>query len=84
MIRTAGAQRALLASVVNNSGVIEARTVENHEGTIELLGGMSAGTVNVGGTLDASAPAAARADDAADGDGRRCHPDVRWVRLSRP
>src|SRR3984957_18257495 len=56
VIMTAGAQRALLASVVNNSGIIEARTVENHEGTIELLGGMSAGSVKVGGTLDASAP----------------------------
>ncbi len=56
VIMTAGAQRALLASVVNNTGIIEARTVENHEGTIELLGGMSAGTVKVGGTLDASAP----------------------------
>ena len=56
VIMTAGAQRALLASVVNNSGIIEARTVANHDGTIELLGGMTAGTVNVGGTLDASAP----------------------------
>jgi filamentous hemagglutinin family protein len=56
VIMTAGAQRSLLASVVNNSGVIEARTALNHEGTIELLGGMSAGTVQVGGTLDASAP----------------------------
>jgi filamentous hemagglutinin family protein len=56
VIMTAGAERALLASVVNNTGVIEARTVENHEGTITLLGGMTAGTVNVGGTLDASAP----------------------------
>jgi filamentous hemagglutinin family protein len=57
VVMTAGAQRTVLASVVNNTGVIEARTVENHDGTIELLGGMTAGTVNVGGTLDASAPA---------------------------
>ena len=56
VIMTAGAKDALLASVVNNTGVIEARTVENQEGTIELVGGMSAGTVKVGGTLDASAP----------------------------
>ncbi|HEY8023314.1 MAG TPA: YDG domain-containing protein [Burkholderiaceae bacterium] len=56
VIMTAGAKNSLLASVVNNTGVIEARTVENHNGTIELLGGMNAGTVNVGGTLDASAP----------------------------
>jgi filamentous hemagglutinin family protein len=56
VLMTAGAQKALLASVVNNTGVIEARTLENHEGTITLLGGMAAGTVNVAGTLDASAP----------------------------
>jgi filamentous hemagglutinin family protein len=56
VLMSAGAQKALLASVVNNTGIIEARTLENHEGTITLLGGMSAGTVNVGGTLDASAP----------------------------
>jgi filamentous hemagglutinin family protein len=56
VLMTAGSKDALLASVVNNTGVIEARTVENHEGTITLLGGMAAGTVNVGGTLDASAP----------------------------
>ncbi|MDP1771760.1 MAG: GLUG motif-containing protein, partial [Methylobacter sp.] len=58
VVMTAGAKDALLASVVNNTGVIEARTVENHEGVITLLGGMAAGTVNVGGTLDASAPSA--------------------------
>ena len=56
VIMTAGAKDALLASVVNNSGVVQARTVENHNGVITLLGGMDDGTVNVGGTLDASAP----------------------------
>jgi filamentous hemagglutinin family protein len=56
VVMTAGAKDAVLASVVNNSGVIEARTVANHGGTITLLGGMSAGQVNVDGTLDASAP----------------------------
>lgn len=56
VLMNAGAKNALLASVVNNSGIIEARTVENHAGVITLLGGMTAGTVNVGGTLDASAP----------------------------
>jgi filamentous hemagglutinin family protein len=55
VLMTAGARDALLASVVNNSGVIEARTVQNHAGSITLLGGMSAGTVTVGGVLDASA-----------------------------
>jgi filamentous hemagglutinin family protein len=55
VLMTAGAKDALLASVVNNSGIIEARTVENHAGTITLLGGMTAGTVTLSGTLDASA-----------------------------
>jgi filamentous hemagglutinin family protein len=53
---TAGAANSLLASVVNNTGVIEAQTAQGTPGHIELLGGMAAGTVNVGGTLDASAP----------------------------
>ena len=56
VVMTAGAKDAVLASVVNNTGVIEARTVENHDGKITLLGGMTAGQTNVGGTLDASAP----------------------------
>ena len=46
----------LLHTVVNNTGVIEARTIDSHSGTIKLLGGMQAGSVRVGGTLDASAP----------------------------
>jgi filamentous hemagglutinin family protein len=56
VVMTAGAKDALLASVVNNTGIIEARTVASHDGTITLLGGASGGTVTVGGTLDASAP----------------------------
>ena len=52
---TAGAKNAVLASVVNNTGVVQAQTVENHGGKIVLLGG-GASTVNVGGTLDATAP----------------------------
>jgi large exoprotein involved in heme utilization and adhesion len=56
VIMTAGARDTLLASAVNNAGVIEARTVDTHGGTITLLGGMTAGTVHVAGTLDASAP----------------------------
>jgi len=55
VIMNAGAERALLTSVVNNSGVIEAHTVDNRAGSIVILGGMHAGTVNVAGTLDASA-----------------------------
>lgn len=53
---TAGAADSLLASTVNNTGVVRAQTVENHNGQIVLLGGMKAGHVNVEGTLDASAP----------------------------
>ena len=54
VIMTAGAADALLASVVNNTGIIEAKTVKNHTGVITLLGGMVNGTVNVDGTLDVS------------------------------
>jgi filamentous hemagglutinin family protein len=56
VLMSAGAKDVLLASVVNNTGVVEARTVANHGGKIVLLGGMAAGAVNVAGTLDASAP----------------------------
>ncbi|GAB3040273.1 hypothetical protein GCM10027285_26440 [Oleiagrimonas citrea] len=55
VILSAKARDALLQTVVNNSGQIQAQTVTDHDGTIELLGGDS-GTVQVGGTLDASAP----------------------------
>ncbi len=53
VIMNAGAKNALLASVVNNTGVIEARTVPNVNGVIRLDGGNS-GVVLVTGTLDAS------------------------------
>ena len=53
---TAGARDALARSVVNNDGVIEARTAQNRGGTIVLLGDMAHGSVQVGGTLDVSAP----------------------------
>jgi trimeric autotransporter adhesin len=56
VILTAGARDSLLASAVNNTGVIEARTVEQQPGNILLLAGMEAGTTRVGGRLDASAP----------------------------
>jgi filamentous hemagglutinin family protein len=55
VIMTAAARDALLSTVVNNTGVIEARTVQNQDGVIKLLGSFEGGTVNVGGTLDASA-----------------------------
>ncbi|WP_298409998.1 YDG domain-containing protein, partial [Janthinobacterium sp.] len=56
VLMSAGARDSLLASVVNNTGVIEARSVEQRDGSIVLLGGMAAGTTHVSGTLDASAP----------------------------
>ena len=56
VVMNAGAKNTLLTSVVNNTGVIEARTLQNHNGTITLLAGMTAGTTNVAGKLDASAP----------------------------
>src|SRR6202034_3313193 len=56
VIMTAGARDSLLASVVNNTGVVQAETVASHDGTIDLLGGGSASTVQVAGTLDAGAP----------------------------
>jgi filamentous hemagglutinin family protein len=56
VLMTAKAADALLSTVVNNEGVIEAHTVESSNGVIKLLGDMDNGTVNVGGTLDASAP----------------------------
>jgi filamentous hemagglutinin family protein len=57
VILTAGAKDAVLASVVNNTGVIQARSVQNVNGTI-VLGGGAQSTVTNGGTLDASGSAA--------------------------
>ncbi len=55
VLMSAGSRDSLLASVVNNTGSIEARTVTEVAGKIILQGGMQAGTVQVGGTLNASA-----------------------------
>ncbi|MDD4913266.1 MAG: filamentous hemagglutinin N-terminal domain-containing protein, partial [Sideroxydans sp.] len=54
IVMTAGAQNALLASVVNNTGILEARAVENQNGTIILSAGTTTGTANIGGTVDVS------------------------------
>ncbi|MDD4911229.1 MAG: filamentous hemagglutinin N-terminal domain-containing protein, partial [Sideroxydans sp.] len=54
IVMTAGAQNALLASVVNNTGILEAHAVENQNGTIILSAGTTAGTANIGGTVDVS------------------------------
>ena len=51
--QTAG---GLLANAVNNTGVIQAQTIQNVKGTIKLLAGMQKGSTLVAGTIDASAP----------------------------
>jgi filamentous hemagglutinin family protein len=56
VLLTAQAAGNLLDTVVNNTGTIQAQTIQDHNGTILLLGDMQSGTVNVGGRLDASAP----------------------------
>lgn len=56
VLLTAQAAGNLLQTAVNNTGVIQAQTIGNRNGTILLLGDMSTGTMNVSGTLDASAP----------------------------
>ena len=56
VLLTAQTAGNLLQSVVNNTGVIQAQTIENHNGTIKLMADMQSGTVKVSGALDASAP----------------------------
>ncbi|TAN45065.1 MAG: filamentous hemagglutinin N-terminal domain-containing protein [Nitrospirae bacterium] len=46
----------VLKTVINNTGIIEAKTVSKQNGVIRLLGGMENNAIKVGGTLDASAP----------------------------
>lgn len=46
----------VMATVVNNTGEVRAQTIQNREGKIYLLGGMEHDRIEVGGTLDASAP----------------------------
>lgn len=60
VLMTAQAAGHLLKTVVNNTGVIQAQTLVDHNGSIKLLGDMQTGTVNAAGTLDASAPAGGR------------------------
>jgi len=56
VLLTADAGDALLRTVVNNTGVIEARTLGQKDGKIMLMGDFDGGVVKVAGTLDASAP----------------------------
>lgn len=53
---TADALDQLAKASVNNTGIIEAQTIVNKNGTIVLLGDEQVGTTHVAGTLDASAP----------------------------
>jgi filamentous hemagglutinin family protein len=43
-------------AVVNNDGVVEARTIDHQAGVIRLTGDPWGGALKLGGTLDASAP----------------------------
>lgn len=56
VLMSARASNALLDTVVNNEGIVQAKTIESREGKIFLDGGFEGGTVEVAGTLDASAP----------------------------
>ncbi len=56
VVLTTQAAGEALQTAVNNTGTIQAQSVQNVNGTIRLLGDMKSGTVNVGGKLDASAP----------------------------
>ena len=53
VLLSAGARDAVLASAVNNTGIVEARSVQNVNGSIVLDGG-GAGSATNSGTLDAS------------------------------
>lgn len=57
VVLSAQAAGNLLQTVVNNTGVIRAQTLDTRNGIIRLLGDMQSGTVNIGGTLDASGTA---------------------------
>jgi large exoprotein involved in heme utilization and adhesion len=48
VLMTAQAAGQLLNTVVNNTGVVQAQTVQSQGGVIKLLGDMASGTVNVG------------------------------------
>jgi filamentous hemagglutinin family protein len=57
ILLTAKASGEVTTSVINHSGVSQARTLANgQKGEILLLGDMDHGTTNVAGKLDASAP----------------------------
>ena len=54
---TSQSSNDIRSSAINNSGLIQAQTLETGEdGAIYLMGHMGKGTLAVGGTIDASAP----------------------------
>jgi filamentous hemagglutinin family protein len=57
VLMTARAAEQVEDNVINNTGIVEATSVSSHNGEIVLDGG-DGGTVNAGGTLDASGKAA--------------------------
>jgi len=63
VILTAKGLDSVLAASVNNTGLIQARTIGQAAGHIYLMGDMQSATVHVGGTLDASAPGAGNGGD---------------------
>lgn len=56
VLLTAKSADDVLKSMVNTTGIIKARTVENKNGEILLLGDMQNGTTTVDGIIDATAP----------------------------
>ena len=56
VVMTAKAANSLAESVIQNTGTVQAQTVQNQNGRILLLGDMQFGTLKVDGKLDASAP----------------------------
>ena len=58
VLMTAKSANELSGAVINNTGIVQARTLATGAtGRIMLLGDMQNGTANVGGVFDASAPA---------------------------
>jgi filamentous hemagglutinin family protein len=55
VIMTTQAASDVLANAVNNTGVVQAQTLENQHGTLVLLGGMAQGELHLGGVLDVGA-----------------------------
>ena len=54
VLMTARGAGSLLTNAVNNTGVVQAQSIQSHEGTIRLSAGPETGTTTVSGTLDAS------------------------------